>query len=358
MKKILLYIDNMLYGGANRVMANLANHFSDQGYEVILINDRPYDKERPGYSINKQVKRYYLDIENHLFIVRTMNRLVKLRDIAKKEKTDVILSFMAGPNIRMLVATTGLKIKRVVSVRNDPQKEYGLGIKRGLVNLLFRMADGVVFQTQDAAAYFSKKIRAKSKVIFNPVNEKFYSKKWQHGGKNIVIVGRLQPQKNPMNALRAFTRIAKAIPEYDLVYIGEGELKVELEAYAAQAGISERVHFLGKRDDIDSILECSAMYVLCSDFEGMPNALMEAMAVGIPVISTDCPCGGPRTLIKEELQGVLVPCGRSDLLAEEMERLIKNRDLQLLMSEAERTRAKEFMPQIILTKWSEYLLNE
>ena len=94
---------------------------------MILINDRPYDKERPGYSINKKVKRYYLDIEKHLFIVRTMNRLVKLRDIAKKEKTDVILSFMAGPNIRMLVATTGLKIKRVVSVRNDPKKNMVWG---------------------------------------------------------------------------------------------------------------------------------------------------------------------------------------------------------------------------------------
>ena len=356
MRKILLYIDNMLYGGANRVMANLANYFSAQGYEVILINDRPYDKEHPGYSINKAVKRYNLDAEKHRIIVRTMNRLVKLRCIAKKEKPDVILSFMAGPNIRMLVATTGLKIKRVVSVRNDPQKEYGLGIKRGLVNLLFRMADGVVFQTQDAAAYFSEKIQAKSKVIFNPVNDKFYSKKWQYGGKNIVIVGRLQPQKNPMNALQAFARIAKTIPEYDLAYIGEGSLKAELEAYAVQEGLAERVHFLGKRDDIDSILECSAMYVLCSDFEGMPNALMEAMAVGIPVISTDCPCGGPRTLIKEELQGVLVPCRRSDLLAKEMERLIQNRDLQLLMSDAERARAKEFMPQKILTEWSEYLL--
>ena len=170
--------------------------------------------------------------------------------------------------------------------------------------------------------------------------------------------GKTPASKKPHECASGIHKDREGNPEYDLVYIGEGELKVELEAYAAQAGISERVHFLGKRDDIDSILECSAMYVLCSDFEGMPNALMEAMAVGIPVISTDCPCGGPRTLIKEELQGVLVPCGRSDLLAEEMERLIKNRDLQLLMSEAERTRAKEFMPQIILTKWSEYLLNK
>lgn len=358
MKKLLLYIDNMLYGGANRVMANLANYFSGLGYDIVLVNDRAYSKELSGYAVNEAVKRYYLDEGRKNLLKKTVHRITQLRSILKTEKPDIALSFMAGPNIRMLTASMGLSVKKVVSVRNDPEKEYGTGLWKPFMNLLFRQADGVVFQTNDAANYFSKGIRKKSKVIFNPVNEKFYERKWRPGGKNIVVVGRLQPQKNPMNVLQAFAQIAGAIPDVSLDYIGEGELKAELVAYAEQSGLTERVRFLGKREDIGSILEGAVMYVLCSDFEGMPNALMEAMAVGVPAISTDCPCGGPRSLIQNNMQGVLVPCRRSDILAEEMKKLLHDQKCQLLMSDEERKRAIEFKPAKILAEWSDYLFDD
>lgn len=358
MKKILLYIDNMLYGGANRVMANLANHFCESEHETILVNDRPYDEECPGYAINGSVKRYYLDTGSRNMLRRTAIRLKKLRKIIKSERPDVVLSFMAGPNTRMLMSTIGLPAKKVVSVRNDPYKEYGSGIKRIFANSLFKLADGVVFQTDEAAEYFSEGIQAKSKVIFNPVNMKFYEKQWHPGGHNIVVVGRLQSQKNPLLVLRAFAKIANSLSGITLDYVGEGKLKAELQDSAVKFGVSDRVHFLGKREDIDSILEQACIYVLCSDFEGMPNALMEAMTVGIPVISTNCPCGGPRALIKERIQGILVPCGDVDALASEMERLINDKSYQVDMSVAERKRSEDFRPDRILAEWDSFLFTD
>lgn len=356
MKKLLFYIDSMQIGGANRVMANLTEHFSGQSTEVILVNDIVPDIRVSEYNIPENVKRYFLDAESAVHISKNIDRIRSLRRIIKSESPDIVLSFMGPPNVRMLISSIGLKTKKITSVRNDPNVEYGTGIKKLVFRTIMKLADGVVFQTQDAAEYFPNAIQKRSRIIFNPVNEKFYQSAWNPGGTEIVVVGRLQPQKNPMNVLKAFEKIAGQVPAYTLGFYGDGELRSAMEKYIDDHGLNDRVSIYGRTDEVDKVLSNAALYVLCSDYEGMPNALMEAMAVGVPVISTDCPCGGPRALIKDTGQGVLIPCNNSDVLADEILKLLLDEQRRVEMSVAARKRAQHFKPEQILNEWNEYFL--
>ena len=166
MKKLLCYIDHMGRGGAQRVMCVLIRYFSEQGYEVVLVNDYKRDEALPHYDVPDAVKRIYLrnTIKGNP-ISKNMKRIAALRKAVKKEKPDLVLSFLGAPNMRMLIATIGVDVGKVVSVRNDPKREYGTGkIKRWLVNQLFRKADGVVFQTGDAKLYFDPAIGKRSRI--------------------------------------------------------------------------------------------------------------------------------------------------------------------------------------------------
>lgn len=354
MKKILLYIDSMRFGGAQRVMSILANHFISN-YDVILVNDISSDKNIKEYSIDKRVKRIFLDVHKMNKITKNFYRIMKLRKIIKDEKPDIVLSFLGNINIRMLLATIGMSIKKIVSVRNDPNREYGTGLKKFFIQILFLLADGYVFQTQDAASYFSKKIISKSKIIFNPVHEKFFQTKWIGDKKEIAVVGRLQSQKNPILALKAFERISKIFPDYKLVYYGDDELKSEIISISKQMELEDRVIIYGKATDIENKLAHSKLYVLSSNYEGMPNTLLEAMAVGIPVISTDCPCGGPKTIIQNKKQGILVPIDNSQTMAQAITSLLLNEKMMQKISLNEQLRAEQFRINVVMKQWKDFI---
>jgi len=353
-KKLFLYIDSMQFGGAQRVMNNLASYFVGRDYKVVLINDILPDSNAPEYDIDRRIKRYFLDSGNDGGQNKNLFRIKKLRKLVIAEQPDVILSFLGPPNIRMLVATLGLKCRKIVSVRNDPYKEYGDGIKRIVARMTFRFADGCVFQTKDAAAYFPEAVQKKSRIIVNPVNEKFYHVSWTGSNKEIAVVGRLQPQKNPLLALEAFKLIAPEFPEFKIVFYGDEELRDNIVAKGQEYGLEDRVIIYGKAADIENKLASSAIYVLSSDYEGMPNALMEAMAVGVPVISTDCPCGGPRFLIENSKQGILVPCGDVFAMASAMRMLLDNKEMSINIGKAAKKRANDFSNDVILKKWDDY----
>lgn len=356
MKKILLYIDNLYLGGAQRVMSNLANYFAKEGYDVVLVNEIKPDINKKTYKINEEIKRIYLEEKSiRGFFYRQVKRVCTLRSIIQDERPDVVLSFLGPTNVRMLVATIGLNVKKIVSVRNDPYKEYGKGLKKIFVRELFKLADGCVFQTSDAASYFSNDVQKSSKVIYNPVNEVFYKTQRTNIKNEIVSIGRLQDQKNPMLLIEAFGSIAKKYPDWKLCFCGEGELKSLLENRCKELGILSQVVFEGQISDVNKKLSNAAIYVLSSDYEGMPNALMEAMAVGVPCVSTDCPCGGPRELIKDGKSGVLVPVGDVSKMADALERLIFKEEYRELLGEAAKRQALNFKFDKILKEWKDYL---
>lgn len=356
MKKIIFYIDSMQFGGAQRVMNNLLNYYVSQEVDVILINDIVPVNGVPEYAINSNVKRLFLDDRELGRIEKNMNRMTKLRKIVKEENPDVILSFLGPPNIRMLMATIGLSSKKIVSVRNDPYREYGFGIKRIISKVIFELADGCVFQTKDAMEYFGNRLKKKAKIILNPVDERFYKTEWNAQKKHIISIGRLEPQKNPGLLIRAFASVSSKFPDYELHMYGEGNLKKPLAELCTELGIQNKVFLKGHTNEVDVKLSEAMVFALTSDYEGMPNVLMEAMTVGIPVIATDCPCGGPRMLINNDREGVLVTCGDEKMISDALERILSSQEIRTRMSENERERAKVFRPGIIYKEWNDFVM--
>lgn len=356
MNKIIFYIDSMRKGGANRVVSNLCNFFSEKGHEVVLVNDVLPSPSIPEYSVRNQVRRVYINSNIHAKLLSNCVRIYKLRKTIKNLNADVVVAFMGPPNIRMLISTLGLHTKKIVSVRNDPKVEYGeKGFTKKVKMAIFRLADGCVFQTEDAKMYFPEEVREKSRIIFNPVNPIFYKVDRVAQPHDVIAVGRLEPQKNHKLLIDAFSQVASLFPNEKLFIYGDGSLRKSLENYIERLGLGSRVFLPGATSDVSKRLSEAKVFVLSSDFEGMPNALMEAMAVGVPCISTDCPCGGPKNLIQADLQGVLIECGDSKSLASALKKVLRDGELQKDMSVAAKHRAEEFRSDLIFRQWDEYI---
>ena len=136
---------------------------------------------------------------------------------------------------------------------------------------------------------------------------------------------------------------------------GEGDKRGELEKLVEELGLKDRISLPGNIRNIADEMEKNSLFVLSSDFEGMPNALMEAMALGLPCVSTDCPCGGPRYLIKNGENGVLVPVGDADALAEAMKKMLHDEDLRIRIGNNARTIQTRLSPEKIYGQWESYI---
>ena len=318
--KIVFTIAHMTIGGAQRVTYNLIkwlrDNTEDEVYLVIfgklVIGDVEYD----------------LNNINHEYLPSgKINKIWYLRKYLKKIKPDVLVTMGVPGALFDVPACAGLGIKHIISERNDPAHFGGRAFTRIVSRLLMRNADGFVFQTKDAQAFYGGEIAKRSVVIPNPLFIGEYFPATQYAGereKTIVTTGRLNKQKNHPLLIRAFKRIADEFPDYELIIYGEGPERQNDEALISELGLQERVLLPGAINDVPAKIYKSSLYVLSSDFEGMPNALMEAMALGLPCISTDCPCGGPRELTTDGKDCLLVPVDDKDALAEEMRKVLSN----------------------------------
>lgn len=346
--KIVFYINTLGGGGAERVVVTLAKALSDSN-KVIVVNSYPVDEE---YNLNDKIKHIYLEKNNTVsnFISRNIGRVSRLRKVLKKEKPDVLISFMAEPNYRAIVASIGLKNKVIISVRNDPNMEYPTAINRFLAKTLFRLANGIVFQTEDAKKWFPKSIQKKSTIIYNQVDEVFYNTKYNGIRHDIVTTGRLTAQKNHKMLIQAFAKISDRVTDNLIIY-GEGELRNELSELISELNLENRVFLPGRIANVAETIKSAKLFVLSSDYEGMPNSLMEAMALGIPCISTDCPCGGPRELFGSYSKERLIPCGDIDGLSNTIYKMLTKHGDESI----EKGLSKKFHSKIIGEKWKKYI---
>lgn len=353
--KIFFYINTLSGGGAERVIANLASQFSKYGDEVGIVCSFAKPNE---YEVHSNVKRYVLEQPNcqNFFLIRNIRRVRLLRKIIKQECPDVLISFMAEPNYRALIATMGLRTKNIISVRNDPKREYGGAHGKLLAKWLLPLTDGCVFQTEEAKLWFPKRLQKKSRIIFNAVKPAFYGVKWEPGeGKRIVTFGRLSEQKNHPLLIEAFTTIANEYPDTMLFIYGEGALRNELQQQIQENGMAERIQLCGNTTEVAAELSRSYIFVLSSDYEGMPNALMEAMTVGVPCISTDCPCGGPKSLIVNGENGLLIPVGDVQALTQAMRRLLDDQKYAKNISSNAKKSSNRFHPDLVFDEWCNYV---
>ena len=352
--KIAFYINAIHEGGAERVMVNLASRFANDGDDVILITSF---KDTWEYSYSNKVKRYSLEEEEikRSKIKRNFFRIMELRKVLKLESPDCIVSFMAEPNYRAILATKGLGIKTIISVRNDPNKEYHGKVGHFLAKYLLVYADGCVFQTNQAKEWFPKKLQNKSRIIFNAVSEIFYSVENKPVNKNVVACGRLEPQKNYHLLLNAFAGVSNRIPEAKLLIYGVGSQKDELQQLVEKLDIKEKVSFMGMTDNVDKVLSEASLFVLSSDYEGMPNALMEALTAGVPCISTDCPCGGPQMLIEHEKTGLLVPINDQEQMTLAMEKMLLDDTFARNIGKNAKAASVEYHPNKVMAEWKAYI---
>ena len=352
--KVYFYINTLGGGGAERVVANLASNFAKTGQQVALITSFATKDE---YNILQAVRRYVLEEINGTnddAFTKNIRRVVRLRKIVKRDKPDILISFMAEPNFRALTACIGLRAKNLISVRNDPDREYPNAIYRILAKTLYRLADGVVFQTKDAQKWFPPIIQARSCIILNPVEQEFFDASFDGIRRDVISVGRLVPQKNYAMLIRAFASIANQI-EDDLYIYGEGELREELEALVREMHMDSRIFLLGAARDVAETIKGAKLFVLSSDYEGLPNALMEAMALGLPCIATDCPCGGPRELLGEGEYGVLTPVGDVNALADTMANLLGHPQKLKQLGARALLRSNAFESDSVYACWYAYM---
>lgn len=354
--KILFCIGSMNKGGAERVIANLANFLIKEN-EVgiaITINDTP------KYELNKDIKFFTLDkkIEcSNNIIFRNIKRIKSLKNIIATFNPNIIISFLPEPSYRVLLLRRLNKIPVIVSVRNDPKIEYKSKLSKLIMKLLYPIADGFVFQTTEAKEYFCKRIQEKSIIIPNPLKEEFVQRPIYSGEreKKIITVGRLEKQKNHRLLIEAYKDIANKIEEYKLMIYGEGSLRQELENQIKDLNLKDKVILAGEVNDIPNKLEKSSLFVLTSNFEGMPNALMEAMALGVPCISTDCPCGGPNFLIKNNENGLLVKTNDKNELEDKILNVLYDKELRDKIGNNARKIRKLLDPKVINKKWYKYI---
>lgn len=357
MKKIALFIGSLQKGGSERVMVNLAEHFHRSGYRVLLVTQYRREVE---YDICGDIERVYSEpAPEKLTNSRIRNFIVRfrtLRAIWKEFQPDVILSFLGKNNMMAVMTSFFLPAKVAVSVRGEPSMEYpGKGM-RFLAGFLFRFADGVVLQTQRCLSFFPAGVRKKAAVLPNPLNPAFLGGGFKGGRENVIVsAGRLDENKNHAMLLRAFSRITHEFPEMRLVILGEGEEREHLVKLAEELGIEDKLSMPGSVSNVKEVVGRAKLYALTSNTEGMPNALMEAMAQGTPAVSTDCPCGGPAVLIRDGENGLLVPVGDDEALARAMRRILEDEEFAGKLGKEAFGITKSLAPDKVNREWEQYL---
>lgn len=364
-KQILFVMPVMKGGGAEKVAALLLNEFNKNGYgcELILTNsDRSEVIERglnenvsvtvlrEAFAKNGIMKKAFLGIFRLLtslvckipealkmkvpaplarlsFTAQYYDELRALKRIFSSNPDARIISFLQPSIPLTLLAARGLPNRVVVSERADPyrllKKRYGYNF----IKKYYQRADAVVFQTNDAMAAYPKNISKKGTVIFNPINDKLPEPYFGEREKYVTTFCRISRQKNLPVLIEAFAEFRKIFNDYRLKIIGEPQndddrtALTETKALADKLGVSDYIDYLPFSTQVHSLIIHDAMYVNSSDYEGMSNAMLEAMAIGMPVICTDCPIGGANAVIENGENGILTKVGNSIEMSEAMKKI-------------------------------------
>lgn len=318
-KKLIIVLGSMGRAGAERVVSYISEHFAKQGWRVwivmLLFNE-------VGYELHENVQVVNLSGNTQSRLKRLPYWLMNLRKLMKQVRPDAVLAFAARINIITMISGIGLKVKMIVSERNDPYSDGRSKVVDFLTYWLYPKAHAVVFQTKRAASYFAKLNLKNACIIPNPVSVQCKAGEPTRG--KMVTVGRLTPQKNQKLLIDAFTEVKKQHPYAELHIYGEGELRADLTSQAEELDISSSVILHGNVLDVHQQIADAAMFVLPSNYEGLSNALLEAMLMGLPCISTNC--AGSDEYINDGENGLLTMVGDRDGLVSAMCRFLENRE--------------------------------
>lgn len=346
MKKIVFVIESLQYGGAERVLSEITRFLTYKGYEITVITFVSRERE---YKLDKKIRRINLEIPNS-GIQKLIGGSQSLRKTLQNEKADICIAFDILANILLLLsAPTNSKV--VISERNAP-KQTELSIYSKILRfLLYRRANYYVFQTEEAAACYSKKIQNRNFIIPNPVLSNLPQKKYCNLNKEVIAIGRLEKQKNYELMLRSFREFLCNYGEYTLSIYGVGSEKNNLMDLCNKLGMTNQVVFKGNSDKVHELIKNAEIFLMTSNYEGIPNALMEAMAMGFPVIATDCPSGGVAMLIEDGINGILIEDKDEKKIAQAMSFYVDNPEIEERMGTSASNVRTRFSLETIGNMW-------
>lgn len=354
-EKIAIAIPSLSSGGAERVASELANEFNRRGIDVTFLL---LDSDTIYYCIDEKIKIHYIEYDkNKNVISRNFERVRKIRKILIDNSINTVISFITSANFLSILATMGTDVKTYVSERNDPNG-YSKKIKI-IRSFLYNFASGSVFQTVDAMQCFSKRIQKKSIVIGNPIKRDL--PKWQNvmeHDMSIITACRLEKQKNIPMLIDAFAKVKETHKESKLIIYGKGSQYENLKTKINDLNLAESIILKGTSNVWHQEASSSSIFVLPSDHEGMSNSLLEAMAMGIPVISTDHPIGGAREVIEDGVNGFLIPVKDTNMLIEKILELISNKELQYKISNEAVKIIEKMNIEDITNKWLSYIYGD
>lgn len=322
-KNICFVVYKLSDGGAERVTSVLANKLNDRNYNVTIIKFQNDDIE---YKTNNTINLCTINYNKNI-ILFVFNFIKKIR----YSKFDTIIGMDILPNLMVCFSKFFNSSRIIISERNDPKNVEINPLLKILRKVFYELADCIVFQTQNAQSYYSKRIQSKGVIIENPIIDILSLKQYENTNNEIITIGRLTKQKNIYLLIDAMEVITKTHPEYSLSIYGKGELEIDLKSYVKKKKLEKIICFKGYKENVHELINKADIFVLASIYEGMPNALIEAMSMGFPVISSDCPCGGPRELIQHKVNGLLFKNNNLDDLVNKINLCIENPNFKIAL---------------------------
>lgn len=348
--KIAVLINSLQGGGAERIAATLANQLSTMGNEVAIWLFNP---EEQAYQTEKEVSVHVLPAKGKKRLLRIVNRAWRCLQKAVQEKPDIILAFTLTNVIYALAAKVNSKAKVIGLERANPKSHKGL--IWAFIRRLSPLCDGFIFQTEGAKNCYPYATGKKAAVIKNPLSI-VYERciPAERSAFKICSAGRLHSDKDFETLISAFARYRKEGGSGTLDIFGDGIKRKELERMAEELGADGCIRFMGFAKNLQEKLCGYDLFVFSSRSEGMPNALLEAMAVGLPCISTDCDFG-PREFIRSGENGILVPVGDAKKMAEAMRWAQENEAMRERMAREAKKIHAELSAEKIACAYLDYM---
>ena len=354
-RDIIIITFSLSNNGAERVFSELANQWACNGERVTVVELVRNAFGSESFILNNMVNHICLDRKTKNKVLRYMKYIFDVREILQDNPGSSVIAYSFITQIIVAVATIGMGNELIYSERNDPRSCPYSKITRAIRTYAFFVADKCVFQTSDAMRYFPDAVQKKGSIIGNPIKAGLPDALPVCRRKAIVTAARLRPQKNLTNLITAFAMLHKQHADYSLEIYGNGEEKDKLIKLTKELGIEKAVNFEGFVNNVDERIIDAAIYVCSSDYEGISNSLLEALAMGIPCISTDCPVGGSKQIIESMYNGVLVPVNNSYALYEAMDYIIENPAEADRFSVNGRMARTQYKIENIATEWIELI---
>lgn len=323
--RVMLSIGYLSGGGAERIVSIWASYLAENGYDTMILLSA---RDNSEYAVSPRVRICSVaEDKNQYLSMPYLKRIITKRNYIKQFKPDAMINFLPRGQIRMLIYAFGIKARRIETIRINPWRAELSKPAVLLWKLCFLKSNSIIVQTEDQKDFFGKICRDKCVVVRNTLGNAFLSTERSRPydtPKKFISTGRLCPQKNfPMliNAFAIFSR------EYNNVILeiygmGSKEYTEELTDLINKLGMNDTIKLMGRTENIPEVLVNSDVFILSSDYEGLPNSLAEAMSVGLVCISTDCKTG-PKDLITNGQNGLLTKTGDVQSMAECLEKVMK-----------------------------------